>query len=89
MRRACLIALRLVLLTPSIATAQTSVTIAARACPSYQAITANLARNDIQESLRDLGPDTLYRAGQPIDPDRSAAGTGPTRSTARGDRCRP
>ena len=44
------------------------VTIAARSCPSYEAITANLARNDIQESLRDLGPDTLYTSGQPINP---------------------
>jgi hypothetical protein len=29
---------------------------------------ANRARNNIQESLRDLGPDTLYRDGQPISP---------------------
>ena len=29
---------------------------------------ANRARNDIQESLRDLGKNTVYRAGQPIDP---------------------
>jgi hypothetical protein len=47
MRRVCRISLVLALLTPSTAAAQTSVTIAARACPSYQAITANLARNDI------------------------------------------
>ena len=31
------------------------VTIAARQCPNYQSITANRARNNIQESLRDLG----------------------------------
>ena len=49
-------------------------TIAARSCPSYEAITANLARNDIQESLRDLGADTLYTSGQPIDPDLEAQG---------------
>jgi uncharacterized repeat protein (TIGR01451 family) len=55
-------------LTPADARAQYSVTIAARSCPTYESITANLARNDIQESLRDLGPNTLYRAGQPIDP---------------------
>lgn len=61
-------------LAPAAAHAQYSVTIAARACPSYEAITANLARNDIQESLRDLGPDTLYRPGQPIDPQLEAAG---------------
>ena len=43
-------------------------TIAARTCPSYTAIAANRARNNIMESLRDLGPDTTYSAGQPIDP---------------------
>jgi uncharacterized repeat protein (TIGR01451 family) len=64
----------LALIAPVPAGAQTSVTIAARACPSYESITANLARNDIQESLRDLGPDTLYSAGQPIDPDVEARG---------------
>jgi uncharacterized repeat protein (TIGR01451 family) len=42
------------------------VTIAARSCPSYPDITANLARNNIQESLQDLGADTLYRSGEPI-----------------------
>ena len=49
------------------------VTIAARECPSYTDITANRARNDIQESLEDLGPDTTYSAGQPIDPAKEAA----------------
>jgi uncharacterized repeat protein (TIGR01451 family) len=49
------------------------VTIAARECPSYTDITANRARNDIQESLRDLGPDTPYVAGQSIDPAIEAA----------------
>jgi uncharacterized repeat protein (TIGR01451 family) len=49
------------------------VTIAARWCPSYTDITANRARNDIQESLEDLGPDTPYVAGQPIDPAIEAA----------------
>ena len=44
------------------------VTIAARECPSYADIMANRARNDIQESLRDLGKNTVYKAGQPIDP---------------------
>lgn len=44
------------------------VTYVARECPTYTDITANRARNDIQESLRDLGADTAYRAGQPIDP---------------------
>jgi hypothetical protein len=32
------------------------VTIAARQCPTYTDIRANRARNNIQESLRDLGP---------------------------------
>ena len=44
------------------------VTIVARQCPTYEDITANRARNDIQESLRDLGADTKYTEGQPIDP---------------------
>ncbi len=44
------------------------VTIAARECSSYADIMANRARNDIQESLRDLGKNTVYGAGQPIDP---------------------
>ena len=30
-------------------------------------------RNDIQESLEDLGPDTPYTSGQPIDPAIEAA----------------
>ena len=44
------------------------VTFVARQCPSYTDITANLARNNIQESLQDLGADTAYQAGQPISP---------------------
>jgi uncharacterized repeat protein (TIGR01451 family) len=76
MRRRVWIAVWLVsaLYAPTAAHAQTSVTIAARSCPSYESITANLARNDIQESLRDLGEDTRYRPGQPIDPDVEASG---------------
>lgn len=63
-------------LAPTTAQAQERyrVTIAARDCPSYQAITANLRRNDIQESLQDLGPNTLYTGGQPVDPDLEAQG---------------
>ncbi|MBE2319289.1 hypothetical protein DVA67_025150 [Solirubrobacter sp. CPCC 204708] len=61
-----------VLVVPGSAQARLSVTFAARACPSYAAIAANLARNDIQESLQDLGPNTPYRSGQPIDPDVEA-----------------
>ena len=44
------------------------VTFVARQCPAYSDITANLARNNIMESLQDLGPDTPYVGGQPIDP---------------------
>ena len=36
------------------------VTIAARSCPTYTDITANRARNNIMESLKDLGADTPY-----------------------------
>ncbi|HEV7493014.1 prealbumin-like fold domain-containing protein [Baekduia sp.] len=62
---------------PGAAWAQSSgtgllVTVAARACPTYESITANLARNDIQESLRDLGPDTPYTSGEPINPVKEA-----------------
>ncbi len=52
---------------------QYSVTFAARVCPDYTDIMANRARNDIQESLKDLGKDTVYTAGQPIDPTIEAA----------------
>jgi uncharacterized repeat protein (TIGR01451 family) len=44
-------------------------TVAARSCPAYTDITANLARNNIMESLRDLGADTAYRPGEAIDPE--------------------
>jgi uncharacterized repeat protein (TIGR01451 family) len=47
------------------------VTFAARVCPSYADISANKARNNIQESLRDLGPDTPYvgpLASTPVNP---------------------
>ncbi|MGC1167042.1 MAG: DUF11 domain-containing protein [Solirubrobacterales bacterium] len=44
------------------------VTVAARECPTYDAIRANLARNNIMESLQDLGKDTLYTSGEPINP---------------------
>jgi hypothetical protein len=41
-------------------TQQRYVTIGARSCPSYADITANRARNNIMESLQDLGVDTPY-----------------------------
>ena len=42
------------------------VTLVARQCAEYTDVTANRARNNIQESLRDLGADTLYAGGEPI-----------------------
>jgi uncharacterized repeat protein (TIGR01451 family) len=45
------------------------VTFVARACPAYSDIFANKARNDIQESLKDLGPNSPYTgAGALVDP---------------------
>jgi uncharacterized repeat protein (TIGR01451 family) len=50
------------------------VTIAARVCDEYTDITANKARNNIQESLKDLGPDTNYHAGETVNPTREEQG---------------
>lgn len=44
------------------------VTFVARTCATYTDVMANLARNNLQESLRDLGPDTVYTPGQAISP---------------------
>ena len=44
------------------------VTFVARQCPEYSDIMANLARNNIQESQQDLGPNSVYSSGQPIAP---------------------
>ena len=59
-------------LTPAVpADAQGSgylVTIAARTCAGYTDISANKERNNIQESLRDLGPDTKYVSGELVNP---------------------
>jgi hypothetical protein len=49
------------------------VTFVARQCPNYTDIMANRARNNIQESLRDLGKNTLYQDQQPIDPSIEAS----------------
>ena len=49
------------------------VTFVARQCPAYSDIMANLARNNIQESQQDLGPDSVYQSGQPISPSIEAA----------------
>ncbi|HVV90447.1 MAG TPA: hypothetical protein VHB53_08135 [Solirubrobacterales bacterium] len=46
--------------TPASAASGYYVTFAARDCPSYADIYANRARNDIVESLEDLGPNTQY-----------------------------
>lgn len=43
------------------------VTFAARACARYTDVTANKARNDIQESLQDLGANTPYRSADLVD----------------------
>ncbi|MFI6478593.1 hypothetical protein ACIBH1_11695 [Nonomuraea sp. NPDC050663] len=45
-----------------------TVTLVARQCDDYSDIMANRARNNIQESLRDLGKDSVYAAGQPVRP---------------------
>ncbi|WP_018351217.1 prealbumin-like fold domain-containing protein [Longispora albida] len=49
------------------------VTFAARTCAGYTDIMANRARNNIQQSLRDLGKDSVYAYGQQIDPAIEAA----------------
>jgi hypothetical protein len=60
-------AIALVAAAPATAQDERLVTYAwrARARPARD-IAANLARNNIQESLRDLGADTLYVGGEPI-----------------------
>ena len=45
-----------------------TVTLAARVCPTYPDVMANRGRNNLQESLEDLGKDSVYRSGQPVDP---------------------
>jgi hypothetical protein len=52
---------------PAVAKSGQLVTIAARVCPDYPDIRANRARNNIQESLKDLGEDTPYKAGEVVD----------------------
>jgi uncharacterized repeat protein (TIGR01451 family) len=44
------------------------VTFVARTCSSYTDVAANRARNNIQESLQDLGADTLYNGGNAVSP---------------------
>jgi uncharacterized repeat protein (TIGR01451 family) len=50
------------------------VTIAARECDGYGDIRANLERNNLMESLEDLGADSLYESGQSIDPLKELVG---------------
>ena len=45
-----------------------SVTMAARVCPTYTDVFANRARNNIMESLQDLGPDSPYTNFVAVDP---------------------
>ena len=45
-----------------------AITFVARSCPEYTDIMANRARNNIQESLRDLGKDSVYGGGTPVSP---------------------
>jgi uncharacterized protein DUF11 len=76
MRRAgCLVVLVAALAgaQPASASHIRQVTIAARVCPSYAAITANEARNNIQESLQNLGVNTPYKPNDAMDPDVEAA----------------
>ena len=44
------------------------VTFAARSCPAYTDVTANRARNNIMESLEDLGQDSTYDGVNPVSP---------------------
>ena len=50
-----------------------TVTLAARTCPTYTDIIANRNRNNIQESLEDLGPNTNYTSGEVVNPTKEAA----------------
>ncbi|HET6506971.1 MAG TPA: DUF11 domain-containing protein [Baekduia sp.] len=58
---------------PALARAQSTperlVTFVARQCPAYTDIAANRARNDIQESLEDLGVDSAYTGGVAVSPE--------------------
>lgn len=45
-----------------------TITFAARWCPSYESVRANRARNNIMESLQNLGPDTNYAGGEAVSP---------------------
>jgi hypothetical protein len=51
------------------------ITFAARVCAEYADVMANKARNNIMESLRDLGPSTNYGDAQVVDPASEQAGS--------------
>ncbi|MGW5735365.1 MULTISPECIES: prealbumin-like fold domain-containing protein [Streptomyces] len=52
-----------------------SVTFVARSCPQYSDVMANKARNNVQESLRDLGPDSNYAYSDAVSAAKEASGT--------------
>lgn len=52
-----------------------SITYVARDCPQYTDIMANKARNNIQEPLRDLGPNSNYSSSEAVCAQKEAAGT--------------
>jgi hypothetical protein len=54
------VAITLIDVAPASASHERWVTFAARVCDDFPLVTANRARNNIQESLRDLGDDTPY-----------------------------
>ncbi|AYF97650.1 prealbumin-like fold domain-containing protein [Protaetiibacter intestinalis] len=51
------------------------ITFVARVCDEYSDVMANKARNNIMESLRDLGPDSDYASNGIVTPDAEAAGS--------------
>lgn len=59
---------------PSSATPM-SITFVARVCDSYADVFANRSRNNLMESLQDLGADTPYSAGAEVLPTVEATGT--------------
>lgn len=65
------------------ATGDYKVTLVARTCPGFDVIMANRARNNIQESLEDLGPGSLYNyPNEVINPDVEDG-----RATTQRDNC--
>ncbi len=48
-------------------------TLVARQCPVYTDVMANRARNNLQQSLQDLGANSVYAAGQQISPQIESA----------------